>query len=607
MHIGILKIKNKKIYIDIENNKIISYYYKNKQRRDISLEALNYIVTKLFFNQSQEKFLYEENGYQVYKNIETGYKHYYKNDKQDYIKFYLENGNNAILNKEISTLLTKKLSKAKQKVTIPKFIKFGQALLIGSSLYFGSLEVTEKVTMRQIEIEKEVSEILKDIEELIDQENPLSEKMEYTTILEYINDSENLTEEQKMLLSNKNLIIDISNTPMTEDRIADLETSLTDIQIVLFTQDDIEENNYRQENDLAKQTGYYNLLEPNILHIADLTDINTICHEYIHLLQDNNEYHYLREASAEIIASEYFYNKINSYYSPIIRTRVLMEIIGTDPIWELNFSGKTDRLEEILDTYLSSEESEELKELFMISPSQYNAADLEEINQEIDQYLSKLYTSIYNEPIENNEIINYLYNNSAIYYTTSETPRHYFSDSENIEGRLQEVTREISVSDAITAEMIKCYKTTEEEISKTEYEQGISSGKKVYFSIKPSSEEVSIEAISPPETDVSYYLVNNQIKVLTEQDLVNQGYAVPDKYYQIKEELITTNQELVSAYEEEEKGKCLVSYIAQGNYKTGKVFTQINDDKETIMIEITQQVNWEPVKANIPENTTQKK
>ena len=56
----------------------------------------------------------------------------------------------------------------------------------------------------------------------------------------------------------------------------------------------------------------------------------------------------MTEACAEIIAYEYYDAPVDSYLEEVKRTRVLMEIVGSDPVWQSNFSGDSSKLHELL-------------------------------------------------------------------------------------------------------------------------------------------------------------------------------------------------------------------------------------------------------------------
>ena len=96
MHIGIIQYKNKIIYIDLKDNRIYGYYYHNKKKHIISLNTIAILVNSLF-DREKEEFLKQQGEYTVFINKETAYKHFYKDGKEDLLKFFLENGQNGIM------------------------------------------------------------------------------------------------------------------------------------------------------------------------------------------------------------------------------------------------------------------------------------------------------------------------------------------------------------------------------------------------------------------------------------------------------------------------------------------------------------------------------
>ena len=134
---------------------------------------------------------------------------------------------------------------------------------------------------------------------------------------------------------------------MSEDAIKSLEEKVTDIEIVPFTEEDDLENLVKIQQGLGLTLGYYNKLEPNIIHVKDYADYSTIYHEFAHLLQADSEYNYIQEACGEIIAHEYYGREIDSYIEEVKRIQVLMEIIGSEAIWAINFSGDDSKFDDI--------------------------------------------------------------------------------------------------------------------------------------------------------------------------------------------------------------------------------------------------------------------
>ena len=64
----------------------------------------------------------------------------------------------------------------------------------------------------------------------------------------------------------------------------------------------------------------------------DEKNVATLYHEYIHLLQVNYDYRVLTEGSANIICEELFDQSKVSYPLEVSYTKILMEIIGPEPI-----------------------------------------------------------------------------------------------------------------------------------------------------------------------------------------------------------------------------------------------------------------------------------
>lgn len=74
---------------------------------------------------------------------------------------------------------------------------------------------------------------------------------DFESICNAIQLASTLNSEDKDLLYNEELFKALSNTQMTEDRIMSLEEKLTDIQILSFTEEDLQENQNRYIHILA--------------------------------------------------------------------------------------------------------------------------------------------------------------------------------------------------------------------------------------------------------------------------------------------------------------------------------------------------------------------
>lgn len=101
----------------------------------------------------------------------------------------------------------------------------------------------------------------------------------------------------------------------------------------------------------------------NVIFLLDDSQLvfdSTAAHELIHLLQDASQYIYVREASAEMMADEYFGSPSESYEDARANIIYLMEIVGPKPVMECNFKGDTSSFDDAVREYLSIEEANEL-------------------------------------------------------------------------------------------------------------------------------------------------------------------------------------------------------------------------------------------------------
>lgn len=232
-----------------------------------------------------------------------------------------------------------------------------------------------------------------------------------------------------------------------------------------------------KERGLSNAVGYYNVVEePNVIHTVNLNNPDTIYHELIHLLQDNNEYKYVKEACAEIISTEYYGCKIASYQEEVKRIQILMEIIGSDAIWDINFNGDDSKLDEVILNHLPVEEYGKLYGILITNIGFLNQQELDELNNSFDEILSDLYYSIYGESIEENEIIQNIYQcYDFSQSTTLINNRHYFQDVEN--KRPDFIKSEyMTLKDAIDKNIVKVEMkgTKEVRVSEDEYKERLS-------------------------------------------------------------------------------------------------------------------------------------
>ena len=528
-HIGIINYNKKIIYIDLLENNLECYYYHNHEKKNISINTLLELL-KSIFDKTKEEFLEQDGEYKIFINKETGYKHFYKDGKEDIMKFFLHNGENAILCKGLD--IKDKYNEIKEFFNKSKAINITMTFVLTYviSNSFATYNTLNKYYDTKEELEELKAAIMEDdCNQYYDIDSLSSSLKEADAKMR--NKGNNGTN-----LFNLELIMDICNTPMTEDRIMSVKEKTTDIEVIEFDVEDYKENAERVEQGLFRRSGYYNYLDPNIIHVESLSSVDTIHHEFVHLLQDDSMYNYIQEASAEIISSEYYGHIINSYQEEVKRIEILMEIIGNKPIWDLNFSGNSDSLEKVLSENLSKEDYEELQKILRVSPGYKTTDELEKINESFDEILSNLYYSMYNESIEQNEIIQNIYqcyDNSQS--TTLINNRHYFQDVEQNKNRPDFIKSEyMTLKDAIDKNIVRVDMRVRKTvgISEDEYKERLSKNLKTEIGYNANEDVNSVSEVAYDEIVRKW---EYQGKVYTTEEALEKGLIEPYYYYTIDE------------------------------------------------------------------------
>ena len=246
-----------------------------------------------------------------------------------------------------------------------------------------------------------------------------TEKEELEDIYTLIETSENLNDEEKEFLWNENLINHILSYYEESGCLENTVERHQDIDISGL--DGLYEN-------APNTRGYY--AGENVLHVKNYEVKNTItstnafivAHEYIHLLQVNSLYYMIDEACADIIAEEFYGLGDTSYIKEKMYTKILMEIIGSEPIWRYNFEWKTTALEDAISPYL---EEKDYQELFKILSS--NSEEFLTHEERLKSLLKTLYENKYDIPIESDIEINQILKNQN-------SSRFYFNEEKIAEG-----------------------------------------------------------------------------------------------------------------------------------------------------------------------------
>ena len=529
-HIGIINYKNKIIYVDLKGNNLLCYYYHNNEKHNISINAILEIL-KSIFDKSKEEFLKQDNNYSVFVNKETGYKHFYKDGSEDVLKFFLTNGTDGLLYKD-SAIKDKYLK-------VRNFVNNKNNVVIALTLTLAmALTASGKTNLANEEIQQEIEEL-----DTASLETEYNMYYDFTSLANAVKSPVYGGELRKDILYNEELVRDICDTPMSEDVIKALEEKVTDIEVVPFTELEKLDNLVKIKQGLTPISGYYNKLEPNIIHIDDLVDSDALLHEFVHLLQADSEYRYIKEACAEIISNEYYGCEVYSYIEEVKRIQILMEIIGSEAIWNINFSGDDSKFDEILLENLSIEEYGELYRILITPFTSLNEQECEELNNSFDVILSNLYSNIYHESIEYNEIIQNIYKvgYDKTLRTDMKNQRHYFKnidDSFDIADFVYSEYMTFQEAEDKGLIEVEMEVSSNVEITEEEYNERLENNKEAYFYFEPqegikrnyNDEKGIIDDKSPWINEIDG-------KEYTTEEALQQG-LIKEKYYYIDRKLV---------------------------------------------------------------------
>lgn len=404
-------------------------------------------IISLFCNTFASDCIFKEktDDYYIYLD-EAGNKRYFKDDKEDYVMFFKNNGYNAILYKDLKDFDNDILNNEVKSFELRRSKRVTKVLITMIALNM----LIEGALIYTIYKNK------KDDKKYYKYTTPIT----IESMSNFV-ESSNLRNDEKQFLDNKSLFEDILSCVYENKydyndngfmlRNYELSEKLNEINIKTFG----------STHDFA---GYYSAVDPNTIYIH--TDIpsnediyfNVLSHEYIHLLQNENMYQYICEASAEIISSEYLNTPLDSYNGNVIRLKVLMEIIGPQVVFNYNFKGNDTSFDNELKKYLSEEEYKELIGLFKTDYKSWTYNE-KEINDRIDNLLAKLYFNKTGEDIKNNQMISYIYNNDI----SKTSDRLYFNKHNELYfkdfslGEDEEYISVIKLSDAVSRDMVDKY------------------------------------------------------------------------------------------------------------------------------------------------------
>ena len=399
MLVGIIKDKNTLYHVYSEKKDSNLSWYVEKCC-DNTVSVLDYDSAMKMFNNlfdSNLSYLEKYNDYYVFLD-ESNNKRYFKDDIEDLNMFFIHNGVDALEYGDDKEGCCKR-KKAVKKFTFRKDV----AIICGSFLF---VIFAPSIGVNLYDIGNKYVK-------------PYTVSINYDKVDTMICNSNHLSDDEKKFLCNEDYLRDVLKySPAVRNY--SLKEKFNDIDIDSFSKEDLD-----------YCVGYYSPIEVNKLYVRDdymNNDENyydILAHEFVHLTQTNyTKYNYVHEACAEILSYEYYGTKVNAYPDFVKRVKVLMEIIGPEPILQCNFNSD-EAIEESIKQYLTDDEAETLFDCLRTTGTMHatmSGADIGNINSKVDYLLGVMYFNKTGENIENDKVCNLIYNNNEFI-----NQRYYFN------------------------------------------------------------------------------------------------------------------------------------------------------------------------------------
>ena len=470
---GIIKKDGKDNYISLNNDSKRYYFFCDEEKKNMNIleykdgnfkvmdKDKTFKIYETVFPK-HDIFVKEENGKRFYLDLNANYRVFNSDGYEDIDSFFSINNNRKII-------IRPKLAKVSHSLY--------QCLNVKSVAFILALELAIMIPLLKADKDLFLQKYY--------ESRPL---MSTEQVIDEIYDSwdVDLNKELKDYLANEDFISDVLSFS-DQDRNYMLHKKLHNIQLV-----------YEEEACLARGEhvgGFYNPCKPNTMCLKeDSKKVIDSClaHEFVHLLQDNNKYSYIIEACAEIMAAEYFDEGARAYFPLRQRVGVLMEILGSDIVMECNFKGDTTSFENTIIKYLGKEDGTRLLKCFASFESSMTDEKLDELNDDIDKYLAKMYQNVYDKDISSDEVITSIYENGPI------LDRYYFNKhSENyskdnyIYGEDYK-SLEVDLDEMLNSKMFNYYRAIEfKTITEEEYNKNDQA--RVYLNLDGKPQPVSKE------------------------------------------------------------------------------------------------------------------
>ncbi len=431
MQIMYLKTNNR-IYnvfsdnINDENPKIYGYIYENNRFYPLN-EDIFKELNKLKIGKNTKKIEdYESDNitYDVILDLDTNLKHYFLNGKENY-NLFINNFEDVIIADKKQTKNNDNSVNNKRKNDVKALVIMGIYMLT----VVGEIGlVIDKLNSNSMEFDNYKSQ---HISEWMNNTPELTPEI----ISELIKNNQNISESDKeILLNNDFLEFACPYINKNKEYAASLYNDiLPNLQIKKMQIDDttvLGTWNLSQRTitlDIDKLSNDF-----GITHKEDIY-VDTLLHEWVHVFQPPNQYSFLREVCAETISDEYLNEFLyyQAYPKETIRLKILMEIIGSEPLAEYQFTGNVESTKRELEPYLEEAYIEQLFDLFKYShayiPKTLSQEQFEQNLIIIDSILKQLYYNKYHCSMIENFEIRWLYMNIGGWNYSSYLDTPYFN------------------------------------------------------------------------------------------------------------------------------------------------------------------------------------
>ncbi len=253
-------------------------------------------------------------------------------------------------------------------------------------------------------------------------ETPATSDLTLEEIRNLIYSSDKLTEEEKAFIYNEDMFADIlPYVNQSEWMKLTYRSKFSHMDIIGY-------NNIIAN--ILKSDGIYHNMTPSNLYVSNYSGLAdkdpmaaTLAHEEVHALQriqdtfSQESDSFFLEPTAEMIAHEYWGAPIKEYKEEIRLIRILMEIIGAEPIKQYIFTGDFRMIEERVRPNLDEEEYAEFLECIKEDVSGQNNLR----NRRMIGIYRTLYENIYGQSMLKDEVI------TAIKDDNNSLQRYYFN------------------------------------------------------------------------------------------------------------------------------------------------------------------------------------